>query len=79
MLDITIRSNKDLTRELRKIGMTNRDFMTLVGYSPNTIKTWKEGKVPVWVTYVVRYLQQTKACAEEANTIEMLKTRKALK
>jgi len=64
-----ITSNKKLTKELQKIGITNREFMQLMGYSPNTVKKWKEGKVPVWVTYVVRYLQLTASCSQEVQKI----------
>ena len=60
-----IKNRRDLTKELKKIGMTNKEFMSMVGYSTHTLKKWSNDKVPIWVNYVVRYLQIVHSFSQE--------------
>ena len=48
---------KDLLSDL---GMTQKGFSELVGYSYQAVKQWKDGEFPKWVPMMLDYLQMIK-------------------
>ena len=48
---------KELTRRLEKIGLNQKEFAELVGYSHQTIKQWKDEKIPKWVPILLDYFE----------------------
>ena len=63
-------NNKDLTKRLRRLQLTNSQFAELVGYSTHAFKKWKsEEDTPIWVTYVVHYLELLKRDEDTASML----------
>ncbi len=41
---------------LDDLGLTQKEFAEIVGYSYQTIKQWKDNTIPPWVPMVLDYL-----------------------
>ncbi len=41
---------------LDDLGLTQKEFAEIVGYSYQTIKQWKDNTIPQWVPMVLDYL-----------------------
>lgn len=56
---IPVTNNKELTKRLNALGMTNKQFGELIGYSTHAFKKWQD-ETPKWVTFVIAYLETIK-------------------
>ena len=74
---IVIKSNKELTKQLRKIGMTQKEFVELMGYTTHAVKKWKNNNVPLWVSYVVEYLRIIKEFEQKSQELHISSCQKA--
>lgn len=45
---------------LDDLGLTQKEFAEVVGYSYQTIKQWKDNTIPQWVPMVLDYLAMIK-------------------
>lgn len=50
-------------KRLKDIHMTQVEFAKKIGYSEIAVKKWKDGNIPSWVEYVLKYFE----LAAEAN------------
>ena len=59
---------KELIANLKRLGLSQKDFADMIGYSHQTVKQWEDGKIPKWVKIILDYfdqLQKDKKLAEE--------------
>lgn len=82
MSEITsITNNKELTKRLKALGLTNRQFADLIGYSTHAFKKWQD-ETPKWVTFVIAYLEAIKKdekIASELGIASCLKSNQMIK
>ncbi len=61
-------NRKELIQRLKLLGLNQREFAELIGYSYQTVKQWQDKKIPKWVPMLLDHLetiQQNKLLAEK--------------
>jgi len=57
-------------KRLQYIGISQRSFAKLVGYNYQTVKQWKDGKIPQWVPIVLDHIEMLKKNEEQLEKYE---------
>ncbi len=47
-------------KKLDNLGMTQKEFALIIGYSYQSVKQWKDGAIPKWVIIVIEHLEIVK-------------------
>lgn len=47
-------------KKLDNLGMTQKEFALIIGYSYQSVKQWKDGTIPKWVIIVIEHLEIVK-------------------
>lgn len=47
----------ELTKRIKSVGLTQKDFAELIGYSYQAVKQWKDGRIPKWVPMLLDHLE----------------------
>lgn len=45
-----------LNQRLEDLKLTQKEFASIIGYSHQSVKQWKDGTIPKWVGLVLNYL-----------------------
>lgn len=51
----------ELKEKLKQLDLSQKEFAQFVGCSHQTVKQWKEHKVPKWVSIVIEYIEMLQA------------------
>ena len=56
----------DLKREIKKLGLTQKEFAEIVGVHQNTITQWIKGtrEMPEWIKNFIKYYKKAKILDE---------------
>jgi transcriptional regulator with XRE-family HTH domain len=67
--------NFDLKKEIKKLGLTQKEFAQIVGIHTNTITQWINGtrKMPEWIINFIKYYKKAKILDEIDKKLQELK------
>jgi len=58
-------TKEKFNEKLKKLGLTQKDFAKIVGYSHQAIKQWQSGKIPRWVEIMLEYFEELYVSSEK--------------
>ena len=50
-------NRKELIGRLERVGLNQKEFAELIGYNYQTVKQWKDGKIPKWVPMLLDHFE----------------------
>jgi len=58
---------KDFNERINNLNLNQKDFAEMIGYSHQSIKQWKDNKIPKWVSIVLEHFEELNVKKEKYN------------